>query len=62
VPKPAATPAGTVTSVVRQTRAAAAPVVQAVPAPVQAPVNAVGDTVEHVAATVDQTVGGLLQR
>jgi hypothetical protein len=58
-PPPVITGSGTVQNVVTQTRAAAKPVLDAVPAPVQGPVNAVGDTVEQVAGTVDQTVDGL---
>jgi hypothetical protein len=50
---------GAVQHVVQQTRAAAQPVVDVAPAPVQAPVEQVADTVEQVAGTVDQTVDGL---
>jgi hypothetical protein len=50
-----ATP-GPVESAVQQTRAAARPVIDAVPAPV----DPVADTVEHVAATVDGVTGALL--
>jgi hypothetical protein len=62
-PPPAAAPKppGTVTRAVQQTRAAARPVTDVVPAPAQQPVDAIGDTVEQVATTVDQTVGALLQ-
>jgi hypothetical protein len=41
---------------VEQTREAVAPVVEAVPAPARPPVNAVGDLVEDVAGTVDETL------
>jgi hypothetical protein len=60
VPAPTPTvPSGTVETVVEQTRAAAKPVVDAVPAPAQQPVQEVVDTVESVAGTVDQTVDGV---
>ena len=55
----------TVQGVVRQTREAVAPVVEAAPEPVQAPVNEVVDTVEDVAGAVDETLApitGLLPR
>jgi hypothetical protein len=42
--------------VVRQTREAAAPVLDAAPEPVQAPVNELVDTVEDVAGAVDETL------
>ena len=45
---------------VEQTRDAVAPVVEAVPAPVQPPVAAVGDAVENVAGVVDETLAPLL--
>jgi hypothetical protein len=58
---PVATPAPpSVERAVAQTRAAAQPVVELAPQAVQAPVNALGATVQQVAGTVDQTVGGLL--
>jgi hypothetical protein len=60
-PEPIATPTGAVEQAVARTRAVARPVVDAAPAPVQAPVNSVADTVEQVAGTVDQTVGTLLK-
>jgi hypothetical protein len=50
---------GAVQHVVQQTRAAARPVVDVAPAPVQAPVEQVAGTVEQVAGTVDHTVDGL---
>jgi hypothetical protein len=52
-PQPVATPAVSVERAVARTRAVAKPVVDAAPAPAQAPVNTVADTVEHVAGTVD---------
>jgi hypothetical protein len=54
-PAPAATP-GTVTSMVRQTRAAVQPVVNAAPQPAQTPVNSAADAAEHVAGTVDSVL------
>jgi hypothetical protein len=54
-----------VTRVVRQTRQAVAPVVEAAPEPVRAPVEEVADVVEDVGEIVDDTlepVTGLLPR
>ena len=45
---------------VEQTRGAVQPVVDAAPAPVQAPVERVADTVQDVAGTVDDLTGPLL--
>jgi hypothetical protein len=53
IPLPATPAPGTVTRAVQQTRAATRPVVDVAPQPAHAPVNAVADTVEHVAGTVD---------
>jgi hypothetical protein len=52
-------PSGTVERAVAETRSAAQPVVDAVPAPAKAPVDQVVGTVENVAGTVDQTVDGV---
>jgi hypothetical protein len=43
---------------VHTARQVVAPVVKTLPAPVQAPVNAVGDTVQHVGDGVDGALGG----
>jgi hypothetical protein len=60
-PAPTPTPAPTATGVVGRTvqtvRKVVAPVVKALPAPVQAPVNAVGDTVQKVGDGVDGALG-----
>ena len=66
-PEPTAAPAqpGPVQQTVSAVREVAAPVTEALPAPVATVVNEVLDTVEQTAATVDQTldpVTGLLQR
>jgi hypothetical protein len=55
-PQPA--PTGPVQRAVTKVRHVADPVVKALPAAVQTPVNNVGDTVQQVAGTVDRTVGG----
>ena len=43
-----------------QTRETVAPVVQAAPPVAQAPVDAVGDTVEDVAGAVDETLAPIV--
>ncbi len=54
-PAPARPPVS-VRRTVERTREALAPVVEAAPAPAKPPVNAVGDLVEDVAGTVDETL------
>jgi hypothetical protein len=55
-PPAATTASGVVQRAVRQTRAAAAPVVEALPAPAQQPVDAAVDAAEQAAGVVDQTL------
>jgi hypothetical protein len=52
----AAAAAGAVRRTVAQARAVVAPVVDALPAPVQSPVEVVADTVERAAGVVDETI------